>query len=175
MKKIFSILSLFILVLGYAQKIPAVNKTSFSKEALAEKMQDENGNSISVKDILDQHKGKVIVIDFWASWCKDCLLAIPKSNDLAEKNPNIQFLYFSLERNREAFDHSIERFNMKEKENFWFSSGWKNSFNDYIELNWIPRFMVIDQTSNIAKYYAISPEDPDIQTTIDKLIKPNSN
>jgi hypothetical protein len=31
--------------------------------------------------------------------------------------------------------------------------------------------MVIDQKSAIAKYYAISPEDPEIQQTIDKLLK----
>ena len=58
---------------------------------------------------------------------------------------------------------------MKEKENYWFASGWKNDFNNYIDLNWIPRYMVIDQKSDIAKYYAISPEDPKIQATIDKL------
>ncbi|QIG90450.1 redoxin domain-containing protein [Chryseobacterium sp. POL2] len=171
MKKIIPIFCLSIFTLGFSQKIPSVNKTTFSQEALAEKMQDEEGKSISVKEILEQHKGKILVIDFWASWCKDCILAIPKSNELADKNPNIDFIYFSLERNKEGFDRSLERFNMKQKENYWFSSGWKNPFNDYIELNWIPRFMVIDQSSNIAKYYAISPEDPAIQKTIDQLSK----
>jgi hypothetical protein len=57
------------------------------------------------------------------------------------------------------------------KENYWFNEGWKNNFNNYIDLNWIPRYLVINQKSEIAKYYAITPEDPEIQKTIDELSK----
>lgn len=165
-----SFLMLCVFALGCSQKVPEVSKTQFSKEALNYKLEDENGKKISIQQILDQHKGKVLVIDFWAGWCRDCLIALPKAEELERNNPNIDFVFFSLERSKEKFDSSLERFNMKEKENYWFSKGWKNVFNDYVELNWIPRYMVIDQKSEIAKYYAISPEDPKIQTTIDKLV-----
>ncbi len=171
MKQLLTFMMLSIFTLGGAQKTPEVQKTQFSKEALNQKLEDENGKNISVQEILNQHKGKVLVIDFWAGWCRDCLQALPKAEELEKKNPNIDFVFFSLERSKEKFDSSLERFNMKEKENYWFASGWKNDFNNYIDLNWIPRYMVIDQKSNIAKYYAISPEDPEIQKTIDKLLK----
>ena len=93
------------------------------------------------------------------------------AKELEDNNKNIDFVFLSLDRSREGFEKSMERFEMKDKENYWFSSGWKNDFNNYIDLNWIPRYMVIDQKSAIAKYYAISPEDPDIQATIDTLLK----
>ncbi|MFL9835372.1 TlpA family protein disulfide reductase [Chryseobacterium terrae] len=171
MKQLLTFITLSIFTFGCAQKTPEVSKTQFSKEALSQKLEDENGKNISVQEILNQHKGKVLVIDFWAGWCRDCLKALPKAEELEKNNPNIDFVFFSLERSKEKFDSSLERFNMKEKENYWFSSGWKNDLNNYIDLNWIPRYMVIDQKSSIAKYYAISPEDPEIQTTIDKLLK----
>lgn len=171
MKKIISILAIGIFSISYSQKIPSVLKTEFSQTALAQKLEDKDGKKISVQHILDQHKGKVLVIDFWASWCRDCLLALPKAEELEKNNPNVNFVFFSLERSKEGFNKSLERFNMKEKENYWFSDGWKNDFNNYIDLNWIPRYMVINQKSGIAKYYAISPEDPDIQKTIDNLLK----
>jgi len=164
-------LMLSIFTLGCAQQVPEVSKTQFSKEALNQKLENEDGKSITVKEILNQHKGKVMVIDFWAGWCRDCLKAFPKAKELEKNNPNVDFVFFSLDRSKEGFDRSLEKFNMKEKENYWFSTGWKNDFNNYIELNWIPRYMVIDQQSNIAKYYAITPEDPEIQATIDKLLK----
>ncbi|MCI3938304.1 redoxin family protein [Chryseobacterium aahli] len=171
MKQIMTFLMLSIFTFGCSQKTPEISKTQFSKEALKQKLEDENGNKITVQEILNQHKGKVLVIDFWAGWCRDCLIALPKAEELERNNPNIDFVFFSLERSKEKFDSSLERFNMKEKENYWFSVGWKNDFNNYVDLNWIPRYMVIDQKSEIAKYYAISPEDPEIQTTIDKLLK----
>ncbi len=171
MRKLLLILILSIFGLSYAQEVPKVLKTSFSKEALAQKLENKEGKTVTIQQILDQHKGKVLVIDFWAGWCRDCLKALPKAKELEESNKNIDFVFLSLDRSREGFEKSLERFEMKDKENYWFSTGWKNDFNNYINLNWIPRYMVIDQKSAIAKYYAISPEDPEIQSTIDKLLK----
>jgi len=171
MKKLFLFLLLGSFGLSYSQQIPKVLKTSFSKEALQQKLENEDGKNITIQDILNQHKGKVVVIDFWAGWCRDCLKALPKAQELEKNNPNIDFVFLSLERSKEGFDKSLERFDMKDKDNYWFASGWKNDFNNYIDLNWIPRYMVIDQKSAIAKYYAISPEDPEIQTTINKLLQ----
>ncbi len=37
---------------------------------------------------LDDLAGRIIVIDFWATWCQPCLGAIPKNNRLAEEYAN---------------------------------------------------------------------------------------
>lgn len=171
MKKLFIFFMLGTFGTFYSQEVPKVLKTSFSKEALQQKLENEEGKSITMQEILNQHKGKVLVIDFWAGWCRDCLKALPKAQELEKNNPNIDFVFLSLERSKEGFDKSLERFDMKDKDNYWFASRWKNDFNNYIDLNWIPRYMVIDQKSAIAKYYAISPEDPEIQATINKLLQ----
>lgn len=171
MRKLLLIFMVGLFGLSYSQKVPTALKTGFSKEALKQKLEDEEGKTITIQEILDQHKGKVLVIDFWAGWCRDCLQALPKAEILEKNNPNVDFVFLSLERSKEGFDKSLVRFNMKEKDNYWFASGWKNDFNNYVDLNWIPRYMIIDQKSAIAKYYAISPEDPEIQQTIDKLLK----
>ena len=171
MKRILIYLLLVVFQFGYSQEVPKVLKTKFSKEALAQKLEDKDGKAISINEILKQHKGKILILDFWAGWCRDCLKAFPKAKELEAKNPNVNFVFLSLERSKEGFLKSLDRFDMADKENYWFSSGWKNDFNNYIDLNWIPRYIVVDQKSAIAKYYAISPDDPDIQKTIDKLTK----
>lgn len=171
MKQLLIVFMMSVFSTVYSQQVPEVSKTDFSKEALSQILEDENGKSTTIQDILNNNKGKIVVIDFWAGWCRDCLKALPKVEELEKNNPDVNFVYLSLERSREGFNKSLERFGKKEKDNYWFSTGWKNSFNNFIELNWIPRFMVIDQQSEIAKYYAISPEDPEIQTTIDNLKK----
>jgi len=171
MKRILIYLLLVVFQFGYSQEVPKVLKTKFSKEALAQKLEDKDGKAISINEILKQHKGKILILDFWAGWCRDCLKAFPKAKELEAKNPNVNFVFLSLERSKEGFLKSLDRFEMADKENYWFSSGWKNDFNNYIDLNWIPRYIVVDQKSAISKYYAISPDDPDIQKTIDKLTK----
>jgi len=34
---------------------------------------------------LDQLKGKVVLLDFWATWCGPCIASIPHTNELMEK------------------------------------------------------------------------------------------
>ncbi|XQW84775.1 TlpA family protein disulfide reductase [Thalassotalea piscium] len=36
---------------------------------------------------LQQHKGKVVYLDFWASWCVPCRRSFPWMNELQKKHP----------------------------------------------------------------------------------------
>lgn len=40
-----------------------------------------NSEPLSLADL----KGKIVVIDFWATWCGPCIRAIPHNNEIAEK------------------------------------------------------------------------------------------
>ena len=80
-------------------------------------------------------------------------------------------MYFSLDRSEEQWKKGLEKYGLEEEKNYWFQQGWKNEFNNYIDLNWVPRFIVVNQEGKIAKYYAISPEDPELLSTIETLRK----
>ena len=64
MKK-FILLFALLLIFGWgvSQQVPKVLKTKFSKEALAQKVTDINGKTISISKILEQNKGKILVLD----------------------------------------------------------------------------------------------------------------
>lgn len=155
----------------WSQVAPNTLKTEFTNDALSQKVVGADGKKVSIKNILEKYKGEVLVIDFWASWCKDCILALPKTKELIVNNPSVKFIYLSLDRSMTQWKNGLEKYQIKDKENYWFDEGWKNKFNNYIDLNWVPRFIVISQEGGIAKYYAISPDDPELQLTIDRLTK----
>ena len=94
MKRIILLLSLFLMSNIFAQKVPTVLKTSFSKEALAQKLTDINGKTTTISRIFEKHKGKILVIDLWASWCRDCITAMPKAKELEEKKSASRFHFF---------------------------------------------------------------------------------
>jgi thiol-disulfide isomerase/thioredoxin len=171
MKKHVLLALILVSALSFGQKVPKVLKTSFSKEALAQTITMQNGKKTTMSKILAKHKGKVVLVDLWASWCGDCVKAMPEAEKLKVKNPNIDVIYLSLDRKEDAWKNGIVKHNISGSENYWFADGWKNNFNNYIDLNWIPRYMVINQKGKIAKYYAVVPQDLEIQKTIDELTK----
>ena len=56
--------------------------------ALAQKAPEFSlaGDKSTVK--LSAYKGKVVYVDFWASWCKPCRKSFPFMNDIHSKYKN---------------------------------------------------------------------------------------
>ena len=47
-------------------------------------------------DDLANYAGKVVLIDFWATWCGPCVAALPKLRDMVEKLPSDRFALLSV-------------------------------------------------------------------------------
>jgi thiol-disulfide isomerase/thioredoxin len=46
---------------------------------------------------LSSHRGKWVVVNFWATWCAPCLKEIPDFNALARKRGDVQFIGLAYE------------------------------------------------------------------------------
>ncbi len=166
------VLTTFVLSFFFveAQKVPEQNKEVFPVEALNQSIKNQEGKDVTIQSILDQYKGNVVVLDIWATWCKDCLIGFPALEELQAKNPDVKFVYFSLDKNQDAWKKGIEKYQLV-GDHYWFDQGWKNDFNNQIDLNWIPRYLVLDKEGKIAKYYAVKADDPAVQETLELLKK----
>lgn len=149
-------------------KAPKASKSEFSTEALAQKLTDLSGNITTVGEVFAKHKGKIILLDVWASWCPDCIVGLPEIKDLQTKYPDLVYLFFSLDRKEDAWKKGIEKYEIA-GEHYWFNTPWENDFTKYIELNWIPRYLLIDSEGKIAHYYAIHADDASMAEKINEL------
>ena len=148
---------IFLLFITFAQ---AQQKT-FSEAALSDVFLSENGKEVSFSEILQQYKGKTVFIDVWASWCKDCIAGMPKVQKLREENPEIVFLFLSLDKETDSWKHGIEKYGVV-GENYFIPSGWKGPFCASIDLDWIPRYMVVNPEGQISLYKAIETNDENL-------------
>lgn len=155
------ILIVLLLIVGFAQ----AQQKSFSEAALNEKFLSENNVEISFSEILQQYKGKTVFIDIWASWCKDCIVGMPKVQKLREENPEVVFLFLSLDKEIESWKHGIEKYGVV-GENYFIPAGWKGDFCSSIDLDWIPRYMVVNPEGEISLYKAIETDDENLLSAL---------
>lgn len=151
------------LVFLYANlmSINAQEKT-FSEKALQDKLVNLKGGEDTFEDVLEAFKGKVVLIDIWASWCKDCVVGMPTVKKLKNDFKEVSFLYISLDRTKESWKKGIKKLGIEDGTHYWASKGWKSDLFTAIDLDWIPRYMVIDKDGTIKLYKAIKAGDKEI-------------
>ena len=154
MKNIF-LVSLFVTTLLSCQNRV---ETQFSEAALNDAFLTLNDDSILFKSILEKHQGKTVFIDVWASWCKDCLKGLPSVKALQTEHPEVDFVYLSLDKTQKAWKKGIKRLEIK-GDHYFMKSGWKGAMGTFLDLDWIPRYMIIDKQGKIKVFKAIETTD----------------
>lgn len=164
MKKIVSIITLALALVACAQP----NETEFKKEALENVMLTTSNDKITFQEILKKYEGQTIVVDVWASWCSDCIKGLPKVKALQEKYPEATYLFISMDKTFEAWLAGIEKYEVK-GEHYMATDGMKGIFGKSINLDWIPRYMVVDKDGKIALYKVIEADDEKLIKTLEAL------
>ncbi|MDO5655005.1 MAG: TlpA disulfide reductase family protein [Flavobacteriaceae bacterium] len=148
-------------------------KTSFSSEALAQKVYDAQGKEGDLGEVLERYRGKKVILEVWASWCSDCRKALPDVAKFQREHPEIPFVFLSVDEDKEAWKSALvtamDRFDIK-GEQYFFDTGWQkysnNDFIDFIELDWVPRYMLLDENGNISVYYSKKILDKSIKEAL---------
>lgn len=145
-------------------------QSEFSKEALAEKMIAADGNTVTFQQVLDKHKGKTTVIEVWASWCGDCVKAMPKLKETQAANPTVDYVFISMDKAEDKWKAGIEKHALR-GDHYWVTEGMKGAFGKAISLDWIPRYIIIDKSGKIEVFRAVETDFETINTTLKKLTK----
>ncbi|MFY0598425.1 MAG: thioredoxin family protein [Cyclobacteriaceae bacterium] len=150
------LVGLFFIVISYSKTI--AQNTKLSDEALSSSFYDTEGEHIPLKEILERYPDKTILIDLWASWCKDCIVGFPKLKEIQKKRKNLTVVYLSVDKKDDEWKNGIKKFGL-DGNNFRADKGWESEFCESIELDWIPRYMLVDSKGNILHYKSIEARD----------------
>ena len=160
MKKI---LALLVAIVSFS--CSNAQKTAFSKEALAENLVSFEGSEVTFQSILEKYKGKTIVFECWASWCGDCVKAMPKIKELQANNPDVVYVFLSCDKTSDKWKEGIEKHELK-GDHYLIKDGMKGSFGKSIDLDWIPRYIIVNKKGGISLYRAIETDFELIQKTL---------
>ncbi|HTD39236.1 MAG TPA: redoxin domain-containing protein [Mucilaginibacter sp.] len=141
-------------------------KTMINQPAPAFALKDLDGKTVSLADL----KGKVVIVDFWATWCGPCKASFPGMQLAVNKykdDANVKFLFVDTWENGDSYVDGVKKFIADNKYTFHVLVDEKNSEGKQAKVvssykvDGIPTKFIIDKNGNIRfKYigYSGTPE-----------------
>ncbi|MEW6157978.1 MAG: TlpA disulfide reductase family protein, partial [Verrucomicrobiota bacterium] len=110
------------------------------------KENDLEGKPLSIAN----YKGKVVLIDFWATWCGPCVQELPNVLKAYEKyhNKGFDIIGISLDKDKAALTSFIEKRSMPWKQ-YFDGKGWENKLAQQYGINSIPATYLLDGEGKI--------------------------
>lgn len=140
------------------------------KSAPEFRLKDLDGKEHALSD----YRGKVVVVDVWATWCGGCIEKLPyflKTREHFNGEKDVVFLVISID-NKGAYNkwkYSHPRYNLMNITSL-IAHPKGCSFSDDYNITGIPRYFVIDREGKIVNVYAYAPDDARLEELIKETI-----
>ncbi len=158
----------YLALLG--NKIEAKKKTSAGSPEMDFAINTIDGKTMRLSDL----KGKVVFIDFWASWCGPCKGEMPYAKKIEEqfKGKDVVFLYVSLDADPEAWKKMLDEMQVDGIHMRDGSGGWTGPVATEYGIQSVPSFFLIDKQGVYAMDATPRPSQTnELVAAIDKLLK----
>jgi thiol-disulfide isomerase/thioredoxin len=179
-RQVFGILSALPQTEFFTQVLQPKLAEHMAKKELAP-VAGKPSNSLQFRNIdnqlvgLDFFKGKVVYVDFWASWCGPCRTEMPFSRQLmnnltTKQKQQVVFLYINIDEEEENWRKALDSWSIKDMGYHVISQGgWTASeaVKKY-GIRSIPRYMLVNKKGEMVYPSAPRPSD---QQTINEILK----
>jgi thiol-disulfide isomerase/thioredoxin len=168
LKQILAII--LLLIIDYqskAQHIKSIEGLPFPDEVLSSILYTTKGDSTTLGNVITDLHGKNILIDFWASWCKACLVESEYTKKIQQdyKDKQIVFLFLSTDTDYKQWLRGLSEINI-DGNHYRIKPQSKKNIQNYLKIKGIPYYVLMDKNGKI--YDAKAPW-PHLQKMRDEI------
>jgi cytochrome c biogenesis protein CcmG/thiol:disulfide interchange protein DsbE len=136
------------------------------KEAPDFALKDADGKLVKLSD----YRGKVVLLDFWATWCGPCKIEIPWFMEMQRKNKDRGFEVLGVAMDDEGWE-AVKPFASKLAMNYRLVVGNDQTAQMYGGVDALPTTFLIDRGGKIAAVHVGLTSRKDIEDGVEQLLQ----
>ena len=129
-------------------------------------LKDSNGKTVHLED----YKGKVVLLDFFATWCGPCKIEIPWFMDMQRKNKDKGFEVLGVAMDDEGWE-AVKPFLADLGVNYRVVMGNDNIAETYGGVDALPTTFLIDRSGKIAAVHVGLASKKDFEDGVQELLQ----
>jgi len=133
-------------------------------------LKDADGNAVSLSD----YRGKVVLVNFWATWCGPCEAEIPWFIEFEKKFKDQGFAVLGVSMDDDGWK-SVRPYVASHKINYRIMIGSEVVSQQFGEIESLPTSFVLDREGRIASNHIGLVDKVDYQNEIVKLLQDPRN
>lgn len=164
-------LLLFIALTMFSFLLYAQNNNTLSADFKNVRMVSTENDTLIFNDLLSKHQNRLIVVDFWASWCKPCLEQMPHAATLKQElaDAPVSFFYISSDVNHQSWQRMDKKFSPG-KTSYRIIAEDKAIIGSELKIKGIPYYLVLDKKHQILEKNAPWPSSKALKKLLERNI-----
>lgn len=120
---------------------------------------DTAGREWTLAELIASFKGKKVYLDFWGMGCGPCRMEMPYAKQLKEKvaGEPVVFVYVSMEAVKSGSWGKVFEATHTNEHHFVMKNGFDSRLNQFMEINWVPCYMMVDAQGALLDFNAPRP------------------